>query len=204
MKSKNIFLILFIVSCVTLVNPFTNVRAEENINEIDISTSPHTTFFSMKNLKPGDHLTKELNILNNGKQDFKYILSNKYFSGSEKFYKKLLLQIYDEEKILFKGELSDFNKLDPRKLFSGDSENLIFKVEIPSELGNEYQGLSSEFEFKIYVEGTLGGILPADGPKLPNTGSNIFNILVVGAALVFVGSIIQLITNRRKQLDKQV
>ena len=75
---------------------------------------------------------------------------------------------------------------------------------MPMELGNEFQGLRCEFQFKFYVEGTLGGILPADGPKLPNTGSDMFNILLAGAVLVLTGSTIQFFLKRRNKLDKQV
>jgi LPXTG-motif cell wall-anchored protein len=66
------------------------------------------------------------------------------------------------------------------------------------ELGNEFQGLKTDFQIKIYVEGTLGGTIPLDGPKLPETGTNMFNILVAGVLLVFTGSTLQFVLKRRK------
>ena len=70
---------------------------------------------------------------------------------------------------------------------------------VPEKLGNEFQGLGCEVVFKLYVEGTLGGTLPVDGPKLPETGTNMFNILVSGAVLVLIGSILQFYIKRRKK-----
>jgi LPXTG-motif cell wall-anchored protein len=83
-------------------------------------------------------------------------------------------------------------------------EELYFLVSVPYELKNIYQGLDCKFQLKFYAEGTLGGILPADGLKLPNTGSDIFNILLAGAVLVLTGSSIQFFLIRRNKLDKQI
>lgn len=43
---------------------------------------------------------------------------------------------------------------------------------------------------KFYAEGTLGGVLPVDGPKLPETGTNTFNILIAGIILALGGGFI--------------
>ena len=106
--------------------------------------------------------------------------------------------------MIFEGNLHQFEKLDSRLLKSKSKEDLYFFVSVPYELDNTYQGLECKFQLKFYVEGTLGGVLPADGPKLPNTGSDMFNILVAGAALVLTGSTIQFFLKRRNKLEKQV
>ncbi|MFF2450443.1 TasA family protein [Neobacillus sp. NPDC058068] len=179
-----------------------SVNAEKN--EIDISTSPNKVFFDIGNAKPGDTFTKVLKVQNKGTKDFKYLFSNRFLTGSEKIYNELILTVTDKSGELYKGKLKDFDKLDSRKLKSSANEELTFSTYFPSELGNDFQSLSCEFQFKFYVEGTLGGTLPVNGPKLPETGTNMFNILVTGAVLVLTGSIFQLIIKRRRKIVRRV
>ncbi|MCM3692725.1 TasA family protein [Neobacillus niacini] len=199
MKRKILFITIFFL----LLIP-TQSYGEINHNEIDLTTNPGKVLFDLTNMKPGDSVTRNLSIGNNGKQDFNYVASSKFLSGSEIFYNKLDLIVEDKNGPIYQGKLFEFDKLSPRLLKSKQSEKLTFFIKMPMELGNEFQGLECEFQIKLYVEGTLGGILPADGPKLPNTGSDMFNILVVGAVLVLTGSTLQFFIKRRNRLDKQV
>lgn len=170
----------------------------KNSKEIDIMTTPEKVLFDIENFKPGDWATRTLTIKNSGSEDFKYLTSAKRKSGSKELYEELYLTISDKSGELFKGKLSEFNTIDPRSIASGKQEELTFTVEFPSHLGNEYQGLTTEVELKFYAEGTLGGALPVDGPKLPKTGTNTFNVLIVGIALVLSGSILFLILKRKR------
>jgi LPXTG-motif cell wall-anchored protein len=172
-------------------------------NEIELTTSPNKTFFQLSNLKPGDIYSDEIVIKNSGKQDFNYLFSSRILSGSNKFYNQLTLKIYHENHIIFEGYLREFEKIESRLVRSGETELLTIFVEVPFELGNEYQDMAAtEFEFIFYVEGTLGGILPANGLNLPETGTNMFNILVAGAVLVLTGSILQLFIKKRRKIEK--
>lgn len=198
MKKHLLLLLVFL-----LVLPGAVFGATEN-NMLDLSVDPQKVLFDLRNAKPGDSFEREITVLNNGKSDFKYIVSSKFKGGSEKFFDKLTLSIKDNSKVLFEGKLHEFEKMAPRLLQSNSKEKLNFKVTIPYDLGNNFQGLDCKFELKFYVEGTLGGILPADGPKLPATGTNMFNILVTGAVLVFTGSIIQFMMMRRSKLEGQL
>jgi LPXTG-motif cell wall-anchored protein len=204
MPKKHLFLCVLFAFCFFFTFPIKNAIAEGNINEIDISTSPHKVFFEIKNSKPGDTFTKVIQIQNNGSQDFKYLFSNRFLTGSDRFYNELVLTVEDKFGELYKGTLKNFEKLDSRNLKSETDEEITFSIYIPYELGNEFQGLDCEFQFKFNVEGTLGGILPVDGPKLPTTSSNMFNILIAGAVLLLTGSLFQLIIKRRNKLDKLV
>ncbi|WP_284035951.1 TasA family protein [Neobacillus sp. 114] len=179
--------------------PINNVFAEENIKEIDISTSPHKVFFDISNSKPGDTFTKVLTIRNDGTKDFSYLFTNHFITGSEKIYNQLILTISDSSGKLYSGKLKDYEKLGSRNLKSNSEEALTISIYFPYELGNDYQKLSCEFEFKFYVEGTLGGVLPVNGPKLPETSTNMFNFLVAGILLVLTGGTLQFIKHRRKQ-----
>jgi LPXTG-motif cell wall-anchored protein len=204
MKTKCLIFILLIVTCIAFFYPNNNVSAEEKLKEIDIATSPHNLLFNTSNLKPGDSVSKTLVVINEGKNDFYYLFSNQFLKGSEYFYNNIFLTVRDDKEVLFNDKIINFKKIESRFLRKGTSENLYFQLNIPNELGNEFQGLGSEFQFKFYVEGTLGGVLPADGPKLPDTGSDMFNILVVGAVLVLTGSTFQFIVKRRSKLRKEV
>jgi LPXTG-motif cell wall-anchored protein len=181
-----------------------NVLGSTGNIQLDLSVDPQKVVFDVRNLKPGDSLTREISVFNNGKNDFRYITSSKFKNGSKEFFNQLTLRIEDNSKVIFEGKLHEFEKLAPRMLKSNSNENLYFFVNIPYELNNRFQGLSCIFELKFYAEGTLGGILPADGPKLPNTGTSMFNFLVAGTVLVITGTFFQFIIKRRRNIEKQV
>lgn len=189
--------------CLLFSASLKNANAEGNGNEVDIATSPHKVFFDITNAKPGDTYTKVLTVQNNGSQNFNYLFSNRFLTGSEQLYNELVLKVTDNTGVLYSGKLKDFNKLDPRSLKSNDSEELTLSVSMPYELGNSYQGLNAEFQFKFYVDGTLGGVLPVNGPKLPNTGSNMYNILVSGLALLLIGVFLQFFAKKIRKINKQ-
>ncbi|WML42207.1 TasA family protein [Neobacillus sp. OS1-2] len=200
-------MITIIIAC-TIIQCFifslsNNKISAAETSEIDIATSPEKVLFELSNLKPGDWAERTLTIQNKGKQDFKYLFSSKLKEGSEKFYNSLDLKVSDKNKVLFEGKMQDFSKIEPKFISKNDAEELFFTVKIPDELGNEYQGISCKVEFKFYVEGTLGGVLPADGPKLPETGTNMFNILVAGVVLVLTGSIFQFVLYWRRKMARE-
>ncbi|WP_099361891.1 LPXTG cell wall anchor domain-containing protein [Fredinandcohnia onubensis] len=174
------------------------VFADSNHQEvINIETSRRNVVFSVTEMVPGDIASREILIFNKGSEDFNYLSKSNFKSGSKKLYEALVLKISNENEEIFAGKLSDFTKLKPRYIESSGQDRLIFVIEMPYELGNEYQGLSSEFEFEFYVEGTLGGVLPVDN-KLPTTGSEMFNLLATGAALLLAGLILFAYVKRKK------
>ncbi|WP_404459439.1 LPXTG cell wall anchor domain-containing protein [Sutcliffiella horikoshii] len=180
--------------------PFGTTAASEDVMEIDIITTPEKVLFDVDNMKPGDWAERVLEISNGGKEDFNYIISSKLKSGDKKLYNELKLTITSEDnKELFNGTLGQFNKLDPREIKTTDKEKLTFQVNFPAELGNEFQGLTCEVEFKIYAEGTFGGIIPAEnGIKLPNTATDTMNYMMIGGALLALGLIVIVIFKLRK------
>jgi LPXTG-motif cell wall-anchored protein len=196
------FILILIIFALILFPLQTFDKANNTV--IELITSPGYVLFDLSNIKPGDSVTRELVITNNRTEDIKYITSCNFLTGSELFYRKLDLIIEDKSKTLYDGKLSKFNKLELGLLESKQYEKLTFYIKIPIDLGNEYQGLKTGFQFKFYIEGTLGGILPADGPKLPETGSNMFNYLVAGTVLVITGLLIQYFIIKRKKSDSIV
>lgn len=196
---NKVILFLLIISIVFVLTPTKKIAAQTNeLQEIDISISPIEVLFDVKNMKPGDFATRELTVINNGTEDFNYTSSVHLSSGSKKLFDELILVVKDEEKELFKGKLSEFKGFTSRSLSSSTNEKLTFTVEFPAHLGNEFQGLFSEVELKFYVAGTLGGLLPVNGPRLPETGTFLFNLLILGGTLFVSGLLMNLILVKRK------
>ncbi|WP_043933683.1 hypothetical protein [Bacillus sp. EB01] len=180
--------------------------------EIDIATSPEKVLFNIVNARPGDVYSNTLTVVNSGTENYNYLFSNKFLNGTKKFYNELLLTVSDKNGDLYNGKLMDFEKLNLRPLNAKLSEKLVFSIEVPLELGNEYQGMSSEFEFKFYAEGTLGGLIPPDdvplgpidtplGPiKLPDTATEAFNFLAAGLIMLTVGFSVRYIIKFKKKI----
>ena len=98
---------------------------------LNLTVDPQKVLFDSRNLKPGDSF-EEISVINNGtSNDFNYIVSSKYFSGSKEFYDKLTLSINGSNKVLFEGKLHEFEKLAPRLLKSKSREDLTFFVAVP-------------------------------------------------------------------------
>lgn len=191
-KSKFILLIAVFLG---FVNPL-SVQATSNDNDavnkieqmdIDISLSPEKTFFDLANLKPGDTVTKMITIHNNGKEKVGYSFANRFLNGSQSLYENLELIVKDEKSTLFEGKVLKFEKLEPRYIEKGDSDTLSIKLLIPYELGNGFQGIGCEFQLKFFVEGTLNGLLPVNGPRLPGTATDLFNLIAAGVLLILGG-----------------
>ncbi|MGD6966616.1 cell wall protein [Rossellomorea vietnamensis] len=201
MKYKGIiFLVLSnILILLIFINPIEPTKAAPDAKaEVDISASPSNLVFDIEHFKPGDWAIREIVISNNGLQDFKYNMSTHRKSGSRDLFKELILIIDGENKQLYKGTVKDFKGFEARTIKSSGEETFTFRVEFPSHLGNEFQGLETEVEFKFFVQGTLGGLLPVDGPKLPETGTNTFTILTCGAILAGAGLILFTVQRYRR------
>jgi hypothetical protein len=184
MRKTQLMFIFFTVAILFMI-PIENVHGETTKKDIDIATSPHKVLFDINNMNPGDWAIRDLHVQNKGKKDFKYTTSIHFKSGSKQLYNALALNVSDKNGKLYSGVLADFNGLDYRTLAKADKETLTFRIEVPEELGNEFQGLDCKFTIKLYVEGTLGGLLPASATTLPIIGTNILDY--IGGFILFLG-----------------
>ncbi|MCM3585497.1 LPXTG cell wall anchor domain-containing protein [Mesobacillus maritimus] len=191
--------IVYVITTIIILFPINIIAATSDVKEIDITTTPEKVLFEVSNMVPGDQATRALTISNSGKQDLNYLFSSRKTSGSDELYRAMQLTVSDEGGEIYKGNMEDFNRLDARNLVSKESEDLILTIEFPDHLGNEYQGLQCVFEFKLYVEGTMGGVLPVDGPRLPNTGTNTFNLIVAGIVIIAGGFTLYGLLTRKKR-----
>lgn len=194
--------IIFFTIILVFFTPIAINAVTINENSIDLSVEPGKVLFDLTNVKPGDSVVRNFKVMNKGDKDFNYVINNSFKSGSEKFYNELLLKIVDsQKKIVFDGKLKEFQRTNKSLLRSKAADELQFLIKVPMELNNDFQGLNCEFEFKIYVEGTLGGVLPADGPKLPNTATSMFNLMAIGVALIIGGfTLISFLKKKRQDI----
>ncbi|MCM2531912.1 hypothetical protein NDK43_05315 [Neobacillus pocheonensis] len=65
-------------------------------------------------------------------------------------------------------------------------------VVAPTTLGNEFQGLDCELEFRFTSQGILAGVPVTPGVALPSTSTNMFNLLGTGFLLILGGIQFQL------------
>jgi LPXTG-motif cell wall-anchored protein len=149
-----------------------NTNAKENEDKIEISLFPSNDIFDVKNMRPGYGVTKTLLIQNSGNVNFDYYMDAKKLSGSDKLFNQLLLSVTTENgELIFKGKLSKFQNIGLRHLAKSGKEKLIFQIELPPEIGNEYQGLQIKviyfFIAKHSLNNNSGGVLPKTGETNP-------------------------------------
>jgi len=167
--------------------------------DIVVQTMPEKEFLTLQNMAPGKSETKIITIQNNGKSDFNYTTKFKLKSGSEKQFNELLLTILRGDKMLFEGRMKDFKRLEPRQLKENMQEALSFIVSVPTNAGNDFQGLSCEVEITFNAKGVLDGLFNG-GSALPDTGTNMFNYLISGTVLIICGLIFQIFSLKRGKL----
>ncbi|ALC90201.1 hypothetical protein AM500_10705 [Bacillus sp. FJAT-18017] len=212
MKLKLLLLVTVFVMLLVINSPISQTNAQVS-QKLKIETFPSEKFLDVGMLKPGDKVITTLDVINTGNILFSYKTTASFNGGSKKYYDALHLNIKDQNgKVLYNGSLKDFKGLEPRKLQIFTKEKLIIAVEVPAELGNDYQGLSSEFKFKFFAEDTLDGLIPPDdvpfgpidtplGPiKLPVTATEAFNFLAAGLILLTVGLTIRYIIKFKKKI----
>ncbi|MFZ3591226.1 TasA family protein [Bacillus sp. DJP31] len=188
------FLILLIINPLTVLG---NTNSN-SIPVIDLATDPQKVLFDLSNIKPGDSITRNLVINNNGSSDFRYNTNSTYLKGSEIFYKQFDLTVKDSKGILFQDKLYKFIEIAPRLLKSNSQEQLTFHLELPMAVGNEFQGMEVDFKIDLYVEGDVpvGGVLP-------ETATDMFNYMIGGSVLLVGGLFLYQYQRKRKQnIDK--
>ncbi|PLT33454.1 cell wall protein [Bacillus sp. V5-8f] len=200
---RSILLTITILLLCSPIQVFSEANTEEanSLEEADISEAQEV-LFNVSNFKPGDSFTQVLIVKNSGQEDFEYNAKSNFTAGYKDLYEQLLVKVEDANKtVLYEGSLSSFSKFASRSLVSGGTEDLFFTIVIP-DLDNKFQGTFCEFEFGLYVEGTIGGILPADGPKVPSIGPGMTDEIITStsAALFTGGMMFYLLQRRRKQI----
>ncbi|WP_018931007.1 LPXTG cell wall anchor domain-containing protein [Gracilibacillus lacisalsi] len=205
-KPKIIFsaILLFFLLFVPILQATTNT----NIIDLDGTFSENGNLFNLDNLKPGDWAEREITISNQTDHDITYDIDVRYIEGSKLFFKQLSLEIMQGDQVLFDDKLANFSLLTELPLRTNSAEKLDFTLTFPLESGNEYQGLTTTAEIIVTAfddtetETSSFPIAtdsqPTSGSSLPSTATVMFNILLIGGALLLVGSLILLHLKRNK------
>ncbi|MGE6754812.1 hypothetical protein ACQKFO_15390 [Rossellomorea sp. NPDC071047] len=206
-------------------------------NEVDIILIPNENFlFNISNMKPGDWAERELKIKNGGEKNFNYSIRVDNKQSDRKLFNELELKVFEGDKsnLIYDNQLKNFNGFKPKQLKKGATDSLFFRVEMPYELGNEFQQTSAYFEIVIVASETTTTTPPEDsndpvkqpdsndkptpintgtnetqsspissqGPKLPNTATNLYLLLTVGFILTTTGLAL-IYVNRRLSKNKE-
>jgi LPXTG-motif cell wall-anchored protein len=192
--------------------------------DVEIIIAPKgQLLFDITNMKPGDWGQRKLSIKNGGDKDFYYSIIVTNNSNNNTLYDELELKIssIEKEQVLYNGKLKDYKNFEPKFLKKEASDHILFTVKMPFELGNEFQGTNANFEIKIIAgEKLIPPITDVDdvnippskvdsdtnvnpstpakpqGSKLPNTATNVYNLLLIGTVLMAMGLLLFLVTGR--------
>ncbi|MFA1821321.1 hypothetical protein ACDX78_14290 [Virgibacillus oceani] len=219
MKRKKLILSLIAVLFIGF-SPFLAKSAFAD-DGISLDVTPEDILFQVENMKPGDWAPRTSVIQNNGQKAFYYSM---YIQSEDtnKLFNELLLEITVSETELYNGKLADFENLEERNLEPKEEEELEITIRFPEHLGNDFQGLNSVFSFiftadsqiddtSVEVDGfvgsdddsfALGGSGSSSvggGGVLPDTATNIFLFLILGAILLVNGILLYMYNKRRKR-----
>jgi hypothetical protein len=144
------------------------------------SHSPTDLFAEYKGLMPGDSVRQDITVKNDSSYGVKvklYVRSHGAHEDSVDFLSKLHLTVAKSENnemaYMFDaaadqtGGMTDWVYLGT--LYSGGEVNLILNLDIPIELGNEYQDAIGYIDWEFKAEELP---IDPDDPKPPQTGDN--------------------------------
>jgi LPXTG-motif cell wall-anchored protein len=194
------YLVLITISLALILNFSPIIRSSAKTSTIlDIDTTPKEYFIIVDRLKPGDKILSSIEVRNIGNLNFFYNLKSEFTSGSKEYFNALLFSIKDEKgKVIYSGKLDSSQELlKKRNLRFLTKEKLFFEIDVPIELNNFYQGLSTNVKLVFLAEDSMGTSI--NGNSLPNTGTPMFNYVVTGAIMLVIGLLFEFY--RRKKLD---
>ena len=170
------------------------------------SHSPTDLFTEYKGLMPGDSVRQDITVKNDSSYGVKvklYVRSHGAHEDSVDFLSKLHLTVAKSENnemaYMFDaaadqtGGMTDWVYLGT--LYSGGEVNLILNLDIPIELGNEYQDAIGYIDWEFKAEELP---IDPDDPKPPQTGDNRNLYLYAMLASVSGIALVILIPKRKK------
>ena len=182
-----------------------NGDADVFIFEPGSDESPSNLFSGLQDVMPGDSLTQQIVIKNDVSNEVKikaYIRSLGAQEGSEDFLSQLRLTVTQkDESILFSAPANETAQVTDwvylGTIYSGGEIVLNLTLDVPIELGNEYQNQVGYLDWEFKVEELP--IEPSD-PKPPQTGdtSNVYIYLIL-MGLSLLGFIAVIFVYRRSK-----
>lgn|SRR5690606_2836300 len=196
---KYIKLYVFGILCIGLLSaiylPIYQTSAMPTSDVIALSTNPAKSFITFNNMAPGDKVSKSIQVLNDGNVDFNYSLSAIKEVGDQILFDKLSIKVSEKNIDIYEGRLKNLDKLDLGELLSHRKDELLFTVEIPSEVSNEVKRKSTSVAF-IFVANGLSESKESTSNELPKTATSYFNYFLTGLSIITLGIIFILFKRR--------
>ncbi|MEK5257360.1 hypothetical protein NST74_28350 [Paenibacillus sp. FSL F4-0125] len=125
---------------------------------IKLTVNSHTTSTAtMNNMKPGDEMSSEYTIINDGTEGFDYFVDFKFISGDVELYNILQMTLEKEGVIIYSGVMSEAaGRVTIGSLAGGEKSVIQMAVTFPWEAGNEYQGKATTVAFEFSASGEPG------------------------------------------------
>lgn len=122
---------------------------------IKLTVNSHSTSTAtMNNMKPGDEMSSEYTIINDGTEGFDYFVDFKFISGDVELYNILQMTLEKEGVIIYSGVMSEAaGRVTIGSLAGGEKSVIHMDVTFPWEAGNEYQGKATTVAFEFSASG---------------------------------------------------
>lgn len=114
---------------------------------LNLTTTPATGTFNVTGMKPGDTVNQTITVNNTGSLNLTYNITGSIPTGDEPLSSDLALSVYSGATLISgPGKITDLNILS-RALAATTNETLTFSVNLPSGVGNEAQGQTTNATF---------------------------------------------------------
>ncbi|WP_339318420.1 hypothetical protein [Paenibacillus sp. FSL R10-2734] len=158
MKKKHHLVFIAAYVLIILVGVIWHAGGVSAQDTIKLTVNSHTTSTAtMNNMKPGDEMSSEYTIINNGTEGFDYFVDFKFISGDVELYNILQMTLEKEGVIIYSGVMSEAaGRVTIGSLAGGEQSVIQMNVTFPWEAGNEYQGKSTTVAFEFSASGGPG------------------------------------------------
>lgn len=181
-KILTILLILFQLSLGA-----NQIWAAEKDIEVKFEGEP---LFEIENWAPGNKISKTFELKNKNK-DTTFELNLELFDLNDPndLADKIEIKIVDDNEVIYWNkslkEINDKGQINLGAIIPKEKREFIITALVPFELGNEYQGTETEFNFQLEWGGDVLGVeTEKEGDVLSDTGDGISSIIILSNLVI--------------------